>query len=300
VQRNVEVDRQSLRGFLHLVETEHPDELMRISEPVDLRFDTTALVFELEQAGRSPVVVFENMDGRGMAMVTNVAANRRLLAACLGVAPDDLPTAFRERCQKYMPCETVERGAWEDVVIEGDDIDLTRLPVPLQFPVDAAPYITAGQIVARDPVSGVDTTGFHRLMLKGRNRLGVSLHSRRRLYEYHRRAEQRGESLPAVVTLGTHPLHYMGSMVYAYPPQVRKYEIIGGLFGEPYRLARTGVAGLEAPAGAEIIIEGDRSASSPVMPPIAARRTSSSPTGCACGAMPCCKASPRACRATTS
>ena len=179
MQRNVEVDRQSLRGFLHLVETEHPDELMRISEPVDLRFDTTALVFELEQAGRSPVVVFENMDGRGMAMVTNVAANRRLLAACLGVAPDDLPTAFRERCQKYMPCETVERGAWEDVVIEGDDIDLTRLPVPLQFPVDAAPYITAGQIVARDPVSGVDTTGFHRLMLKGRNRLGVSLHSRR-------------------------------------------------------------------------------------------------------------------------
>ena len=88
------------------------------------------------------------------------------------------------------------------------------------------------------PSTGVDTTGFHRLMLKGKNRLGVSLHSRRRLYEYHRRAEQRGESLPAVVTLGTHPLHYMGSMVYAYPPQVRKFEIIGGLFGEPYRLAR--------------------------------------------------------------
>ncbi len=80
------------------------------------------------------------------------------------------------------------------------------------------------------------TTGFHRLMLKGKNRLGVSLHSRRRLYEFHRRAEERGQSLPAAVTLGTHPLHYMGSMVYAYPPHVRKFEIIGGLFGEPYRL----------------------------------------------------------------
>ena len=257
VRVNVDHDSQSLRGFLRLVETEYPDELLRIRQPIDLRFDSTALVFELDQAGRSPVVVFENVRGSGMQLVTNVAGNRKLLAACLGVEAENLPTAFRERCQKYIPCETVDRGAWDDVVIEGDDVDLTKLPIPLQFAVDAAPYITAGQIVARDPVTGIDTSGFHRLMLKDKNRLGVSLHSRRRLYEFHRRAEERGESLPAVITLGVHPLHYMGSMVYAYPPQVRKFEIIGGLFGEPYRLARCGVNDLEVPAGAEIIIEGE-------------------------------------------
>ena len=254
---NVDLDSQSLRGFLRLVETQYPDELLRIRQPIDLRFESTALVFELDQAGKSPVVVFENVRGSGMQLVTNAAGNRKLLAACLGVDAGNLPTAFRERCQKYIPCETVDRGAWEDVVVEGDDVDLTKLPVPLQFSVDAAPYITAGQIVARDPVTGIDTTGFHRLMLKGKNRLGVSLHSRRRLYEFHRRAEERGESLPAVITLGVHPLHYMGSMVYAYPPQVRKFEIIGGLFGEPYRLARSGVNDLEVPAAAEIIIEGE-------------------------------------------
>jgi UbiD family decarboxylase len=94
-------------------------------------------------------------------------------------------------------------------------------------------------------------------MLKDKNRLGVSLHSRRRMYECHRRAEERGQSLPVAITLGIHPLHYMGSMVYAYPPKVRKYEIIGGLFGEPYRVARCGVEGLEVAAGAEIVIEGE-------------------------------------------
>jgi UbiD family decarboxylase len=257
VTGNLEADGQSLRGFLRLVETEFPDQLLRVEEPIDLRFDATALVFELDRAGKSPVVVFEKVRGSGMPLVTNVAGNRELLAACLGVDSANLPTAFRERCQKYIPCEIVERGAWEDVVIEGDELDLRKLPIPLQFAVDAAPYITAGQIVARDPMTGVDTTGFHRLMVKDRNRLGVSLHSRRRLYEFHRRAEERGESLPAVITLGIHPLHYMGSMVYAYPPQVRKFEIIGGLFGEPYRLARCGVDGIEVPAGAEIIIEGE-------------------------------------------
>jgi UbiD family decarboxylase len=251
------IDRQSLRGFLHMVEAEYPDELLRVRQPVDLHFDMTAIVYELERVGKNPVIFLDRVGNHDMPVVTNVAANRRLLAACLGVGVRDLPTAFRERCQKYIRCETVTQAAWKDIVIEGDDVDLGKLPIPLQFAVDGAPYVTAGQISARDPLTGVDTTGFHRLMLKGKDRLGVSLHSRRRLYEYHRRAEDQGKSLPAVVTIGTHPLHYMGSMVYAYPPHVRKFEIIGGLFGEPYRLAPCGIEDLEVPAGAEIVIEGE-------------------------------------------
>jgi len=251
------VDTQSLRGFLKMVETDYPDQLLRVSESVDLRLEMTSVVFELERAGKNPVVIFERPGGFNIPVVTNVAANRRLLAACLGVEQSQLPTAFRERCQKYIPCELVPEAPWNEVVIEDDEVDLYKLPIPLQFSVDGAPYITAGQISARDPVTGVDTTGFHRLMLKGKDRLGVSLHSRRRMYEFHRRAEERGQALPAVITIGTHPLHYMGSMVYAYPPNVRKFEIIGGLFGEPYRLARSGIDDLEIPAGAEIVIEGE-------------------------------------------
>jgi 2,5-furandicarboxylate decarboxylase 1 len=250
-------DNQSLRGFLDMVESDYPEELLRIREPVDTRFDMTAVAYELERAGKSPVIVFEKAGGNSMKVVTNVAGNRRLLAACLGVSPQDLPGAFRERCQRYIPCEIVREAAWNEVTLEGDDVDLGALPIPLQFSVDGGPYITAGQLTARDPVTGVDTTGFHRFMLKGKNRLGVSLHSRRRMFEFQRRAEERGQPLPAAIVIGIHPLHYMGSMVYAYPPQVRKFEIIGGLFGAPYRLARCGVADLEVPAGAEIVIEGE-------------------------------------------
>ncbi|TMJ35091.1 MAG: UbiD family decarboxylase, partial [Alphaproteobacteria bacterium] len=114
MQRNLDIDRQSLRGFLHMVETEYADEFLRVRAPVDLRFESTALVFELDQAGKNPVIVFENLGAQGMAMVTNVAGNRKLLAACLGVDAGDLPTAFRERCQNYIPCETVSRGAWDE------------------------------------------------------------------------------------------------------------------------------------------------------------------------------------------
>lgn len=250
-------EQQSLRAFLSMVERDFPHELLRISAPVRTHLDITSLVFELERAGRSPVVVFDNVEGHAMPVVTNIAGNRGLLAACLGVEPANLVTAFRERCQNYIACEVVSDPPWNEVVLEGDEVDLTQLPIPLHFSVDSAPYITAGQIAARDPLTGVDTTGFHRLMLKGKNRLGVSLHSRRRMHEYHRRAAERGQNLPAAITLGIHPLHYMGSMVYAYPPHVRKFEIIGGLFGQPYRLAKCGVEDIEVPAGAEIIIEGE-------------------------------------------
>jgi 2,5-furandicarboxylate decarboxylase 1 len=250
-------ESQSLRGFLAMVERDYPGEIVRITAPVRTHLDMTSLVFELEHAGRSPVVVYENVEGHEMKVVTNIAGSRKLLAACLGVQVGDLPSAFRERVQKYIPCETVKEAAWQQVTVEGDEVDLSKLPIPTHFSVDAAPYVTAGQLTARDPVTGVDTTGFHRFMLTGRNRLGVSLHSRRRMYEFHKRAEEKGQSLPAAITLGIHPLHYMGSMVFAYPPHVRKYEIIGGLFGQPYRLAKTGVQDLEAPAGAEIVIEGE-------------------------------------------
>ena len=248
---------QSMRAFIEMVGRTHPADLVRISEPVSRDLDITSAVFEFERAGRSPVLIFEKVEGFTQPVVTNIAGNRKLLAAALDVSPDDLPKAYRERCQNYQPVEVVKRAPWMDVVWEGEQIDLTRLPIPKHFAVDAAPYITAGQIVARDPETGVDTVGFHRLMLKGKNRLGLSLHSRRRMYEFHRRAEARGQSLPAAIVIGIHPIHYMGSMAYHYPPNVRKYEIIGGLFGAPYRVARCGTADLEVPVGAEMVIEGE-------------------------------------------
>jgi 2,5-furandicarboxylate decarboxylase 1 len=69
------IDRQSLRGFLHMVEAEYPEELLRIKEPIDPRFDMTAIVFELDRSGKNPVVILDRVDGYDMPVVTNMAAN---------------------------------------------------------------------------------------------------------------------------------------------------------------------------------------------------------------------------------
>jgi UbiD family decarboxylase len=141
-------------------------------------------------------------------------------------------------------------------VITGDAVDLAALPIPLYFPGDAGCYLTAGMLVARDPDTGVETEGYHRFQVKGRNRMGVSLHSRRRMFEYQRRAEARGESLPCAVVLGLHPVVSMGSL--AYPPaDVGKFEVVGGLLGEPLHISPCATIDLHIPATAEIVIEGE-------------------------------------------
>ena len=234
---------QSLRGFIELVERDFPDDIVRVAEPVRRELDITSTVFELERAGRSPIVVFENVEGFDMPVVTNVAGNRRLLAAALGVEPDQLPAAYRTRCQNYVPVERVDSAPWQEVVLEGDQIDLTRLPIPLHFEVDAAPYITAGQISARDPQSNVDTTGFHRLMLKGKDRLGLSLHSRRRMYEFPppRRSRWRAVAGRDHARHPSDPLHGVdGLPLSAGRPEVRDHRRVvrRGLPGRALRHGR--------------------------------------------------------------
>lgn len=146
---------------------------------------------------------------------------------------------------------------WQDIVIEGDDLDLSALPIPLQFSVDGGPYITAGKISARDPVTGVDTTGFHRLMLKGRNRPGLSLHSRRRLMNSSAEPRKRGSRFPPQSR--SERIRCITWARWSMPIRhvCGKFEIVGGLFGEPCRVVRCGIGDIEVPAGAEIVIEGE-------------------------------------------
>ena len=99
-----------------IVVTTPPGVINRIREPVSRSLEMTSVVFELDRLGKSPVVIFENVEGSGTPVVTNIAGNRKLLAHCLNAEARNLPTAFRDRCQNYIP-----------------QIDLTQLPIPFQF-----------------------------------------------------------------------------------------------------------------------------------------------------------------------
>jgi 2,5-furandicarboxylate decarboxylase 1 len=247
---------QDLRAFVSAYAQAFPGEVVHVTEPVSSDYEVMALVLEYERRRRFPVLVLEQVRGFDMPIVCNVVASRRALAWALGVPEPRLAQEYARRIKDLVKPVVVPDPPFHRRVLKGADLDLARLPIPTYFPGDAGRYLTAGMLVARDPETGVETEGYHRFQLKGRDRMGVSLHSRRRMFEYQRRAEARGEPLPCAIALGLHPLVSMGSL--AYPPaDVGKFEVVGGLFGEPLQVAPCTTIDLHVPAAAEIVIEGE-------------------------------------------
>jgi len=247
---------QDLRSFVAAYERANPGEVVRIAEPVSIEHDVMAVVLEYERRRRWPVLLFEKVTGYDIPIVCNVVASRRALACALGVDERSLAGEYARRIMEHQKPVVVADPPFRRRVVTGDAVDLDALPIPYYFPGDAGRYLTAGLLVARDPDTGVETEGYHRFQVKGKHRMGVSLHSRRRMFEYQRRAEAKGRPLPCAVVLGVHPLVSMGSL--AYPPaEVGKFEVVGGLLGEPLEIAPCLTSDLHVPAAAEIVIEGE-------------------------------------------
>jgi UbiD family decarboxylase len=247
---------QDLRSFIAEYERADPGEVIRIAEPVGIEYDVMALVLEYERRRRYPVLLFEHVKGYDIPIVANVVASRRALAFALGVPANRLAAEYARRIKERIKPVVVPDPPFRHRRLSGDAVDLGALPIPVYFPGDAGRYLTAGMVVARDPDTGVETEGYHRFQVKGRNRMGVSLHSRRRMFEYQRRAEAKNQPLPCAIVLGLHPLVSMGSLAYP-PPDVGKFEVVGGLLGEPLEIAPCATIDLHVPATAEIVIEGE-------------------------------------------
>jgi 2,5-furandicarboxylate decarboxylase 1 len=247
---------QDLRGFVDDYTRAFPGEVVRITEPVGIEHDVMAVVLEYERRRRWPILLFEQVRGFDIPIVANVVASRRALAFALGVPEPRLAQEYARRIKERIKPVIVPDPPFRHHVRTGAALDVGALPVPSYFPGDAGRYLTAGLLVARDPDTGVETEGFHRFQLKGPDRLGVSLHSRRRMFEYQRRAEARGQPLPCAIVLGVHPLVAMGSLAYP-PPDVGKFEVVGGLLGEPLQVAPCASIDLHVPAAAEIVVEGE-------------------------------------------
>ena len=246
----------NLRTFLDELEAKSPDEVWRIPQEVDRDFEIAALVMELEKRGQAPVLWFERVRGSRFPLVTNIFADRRRYARALGVPMESLHAEWLARNERRVAPVLRETGPIRDVVRTGADVDLATLPIIVHFAEDAGPYITNGIVVAKDPDTGVRNASFHRMQLRGKNRLGTSLHSRRHLWDYQRRAEERGEAVAVAVVIGAHPLFHFGAGLSKVPIDVDEYEVAGGFFGDPLEIVPGVTVPVEAPAEAEIVLEG--------------------------------------------
>jgi UbiD family decarboxylase len=246
---------QDLRSFLKLIEKKYPDQLLRVKTQVNSTFDATAVVLEAEKLAACPVVFFEKIERSDFPVVSNLLAHRPRLALALGVPGDRLVEEFRSRLKNSVPPVIESDAPFQENTLVGKEVDLNRLPILTHFEQDGGPYLTAALVVARDPYSGVNTVGYHRMQLKGPRKMGISLHSRRRMFEYFRRAEEQDRPLEVAICVGVHPLLSLGALSLP-PSDVDKFDILGGLLGEPVQMVPCRTVDLRVPRWSEIVIEG--------------------------------------------
>lgn len=246
---------QDLRDFLQ--QAEATGNVRHVGEAVKKEYEISTLMMDLEKEHRHPIVVFDQVENSAFPVVTNIIGCRERFAEGLGVSADEVASTYAARIKNRIEgVAVIESPPFAAHCLTGDEINLYNLPIPTHFPIDAGPYVTSGLCVAKDPESGAETLGFHRMQLKGKNKLGISLHSRQRLWEYFRRSEERGENLKAAIVIGVHPNISLGSMALV-PYDQGKYGAIGGLFEEPLHVADCMTADLQVPAYAEIVLEGE-------------------------------------------
>jgi 2,5-furandicarboxylate decarboxylase 1 len=246
---------KDLRNFISELEARSPENVARVKKSISPRYEISAILTHLEKEKRFPLLFFENVEGGRASVVINAQASRQLMATALECHPEELARKFSERQAKPIPPTEVPKAPVQDVIRLGDEVNLTEVPMLTHYDVNAAPYITAGIVAAADPDSGVRNTSYNRLMMAGKRELRIFMAVGRHLWTLHNKVENRNEPLPIAIVIGVHPLFSLGAQALT-PADEDEYAVIGGMMGEPLRLAQAKTVPILVPADAEMIIEG--------------------------------------------
>jgi UbiD family decarboxylase len=226
---------EDLREFLQEIEAHKPGEFIRVKREIARDYEMAALVSKLETDHQIPVLLFEKIKDANFPVVVNCFASRSRIAFSLGVRPEELVQRYQEGVESQISPVEVASAPVQEVVLEGNEVDLTRLPLMRYHDTDAAPYLTAGIVLAKDPDTGEYNLSFNRMMLKGQDRFGVFMTVGKHLHEIYSRMEEQGKPLPIVISLGNHPAWAIGTL-FIGPYQVNELGVIGGLMKRPMEM----------------------------------------------------------------
>jgi UbiD family decarboxylase len=243
-----------LRAFLAKLEAE--GDLKRVHAEVDAKHELGAICKLSNEKPNSPALLFENVRGSNIPVVGQLLASDKRVAMALGLSQENVFEETVERANHPLPPRLVARGACQEIVFEGGDVDLTKLPICTNNPRDGGPYITAGHVIIKDAEYGKNLS-IYRMMLVSRNEVTLRFTPGHDGYDFIKNAEKRGQKkFEVAVAVGVPPCVYVASQ---FEPRIGVYEleIAGGLVGAPIDVVKCRTVDLEVPADAEIILEGE-------------------------------------------
>ena len=256
-----EVTMLNLSSYL----TEIGPALFMPPTPLSVVQEITALQHVLSKANLFPVIQVNkprlaNGELSEFGLVTNLCASRELMAKLLGLTDHrNSAAAFAKRTTSAIAPTIIgtEAAPVQEVVIEGPDLDLQKLPALRQHTFDVGHYITAGHCTTHDPDSKIDNTSIQRCWIKGPRLMTVypypGSHNARNIERYW----DRNEACPIAIWIGHHPAVVIGSQVKLSHPESH-WAAAGGIAGSSVRLVASVTHGdhVMVPADSEFVIEG--------------------------------------------
>ena len=253
-------------------------ELKRITVEVDPYLEISEITDRVskEQGAENKALLFENVKGSDMPVLINAFGSRKRCALSLGVEDIEEQAARLHELLEQAPPESLgdklrmlpkllSIGSWmpkkvskapcQEVVLQGDDVDLSKIPVLTTWPDDAGPFITFPLCVTQDPETGRRNLGTYRLQVMGPKETGFHSHLHKDARRHLKKAELRGERIPVAVVIGADPATCFASVIPA-PPDVDELLIAGFIRQKGVPLVPCKTVPLEVPATAEIVLEG--------------------------------------------
>ena len=269
---------KDLRDFIAQLERE--GELRRITVEVDPYLEMTEICDRTLKRG-GPALLFENPKGYDMPVLGNLFGTPERVARAMGqetvealrdvgellafLKEPEPPKGMRDAWEKLpvfrqvmnMAPRQLSNAPCQEVVQEGDQVDLGSLPIQTCWPGDAGPLITWGLVITRGPEKDRQNLGIYRQQVIGKNRVIMRwlAHRGGALDFRDWCARHPGEPFPVAVALGADPATVLAA-VTPVPDSLSEYAFAGLLRGSRTEVVKAQDSDLQVPASAEIVLEG--------------------------------------------
>ncbi len=267
----------SLREYIDTLERH--GELLRVGARVSPRFEIAEITDRMAKSeGGGKALLFENT-GTEFPVLTNMMGSDRRMALALGAESlDDIARRIDSMLgralapkgslvdklrmlplladmSRWFPREASGRGACQQVVLQGDEADIGRLPLLRSWEHDGGPFVTLPMVNTVDPEGGIRNVGMYRMQRFDARSTGMHWHIHKtgaRHYDAYRRM---GRRMPVVVTLGGDPA-YTYAATAPMPDNMDEYLLAGFLRRRPVRLVRALTCDIRIPEDCDFVIEG--------------------------------------------
>ncbi|MBI5751828.1 MAG: 4-hydroxy-3-polyprenylbenzoate decarboxylase [Hydrogenophilales bacterium] len=267
-----------LRDFISQLEAR--GELRRITVEIDPHLEMTEVCDRVLRAG-GPAILFEKPKGHHMPVLGNLFGTAKRVA--MGMGEEDVaslrevgrllaflkepepPKGLKDAWEKLplykqvlnMAPKVVSGAPCQEIVWQGDEVDLAKLPIQTCWPGDVAPLITWGLVVTQGPHKPRQNLGIYRQQVIAKNKVIMRwlAHRGGALDFRDFQAAHPGENFPMAVALGADPATILGA-VTPVPDSLSEYQFAGLLRGAKTEVVKCVSCDLQVPASAEIVLEG--------------------------------------------